>query len=96
MIVGQGFPVRQLAYLEFRREPRDFFEQTLRIGSAGGNDDEGAAGVAGRQFGQCQRIGGTGMGRQVDAQARLGQGGKGQQGLGGGHGATGQRQGLRL
>ncbi len=88
MIVGQGFPVRQQAHLEAGRKPRDFLQQALGVGSAGGNDGEQAALALTGQFGQCQGIGGTGQRWQIDAGAGLGQGGEGKQRAGNGHGRS--------
>ena len=80
VVVGQRFPVRQQTHAQARREPRNFVEQALRIGGAGGDDGQQCGPVAAGQFGQRQGIGGTGQRRQIDAGAGLGQGGEGKQG----------------
>ena len=63
MVVGQGFPVRQLAHAQIRRKPRDFFQQPLRIRRAGRHDSQQATAIARRQFHQRQRIGRAGQWR---------------------------------
>ena len=51
MVVGQRFPVRQLANAQIWREPGNLVEQALGVSGTGGDDGEQFAGVAAGYFG---------------------------------------------
>lgn len=59
LVVGQGFPVRQLEAAQGRREPAQFVEQALRVHRPCRDDDQRCAGVF-RKAGQRQRLGAAG------------------------------------
>jgi hypothetical protein len=59
LVVGQGFPVRQQAYAQLRREPLDLFHQALRV-ECGGGDQRKRMALLLRQAREGQRIGGAG------------------------------------
>jgi len=90
MVVGQGFPIRQQVHAQGRREPGDFFRQTLRLERAGRYDGEQVAGA--HCLGQLhdgQGIGGCGEFRERDALAGFGRRGQLQQGRHGMQGTDG-------
>jgi hypothetical protein len=78
IVIGQGLPVRQQMHAQVGREPADFLGEALRFERTGRHHREQGAGPG--KLRQRQRVGGGGKRRQVEALARFGQGGEGQQG----------------
>ena len=69
LIVGQGFPVRQLEAAQRRREPAQFVDQALCVHRTCRDDDQRRTGVF-RKAGERERLGATGQRRPIDAAGR--------------------------
>ncbi|CFD97344.1 Uncharacterised protein [Bordetella pertussis] len=83
-VVGQGFPVGQLAHAQFGRELRDFIGQPLGLQRVGRQHHQRLAGLA-RQVRQQPSVAGSGRAGLRKARSRL-EGGQGGGGGGDGHG----------
>jgi hypothetical protein len=69
LVVGQGFPVRQLEGAQRRCEPAQLVEQALCVHRPGRDDHQRHTGIAG-QAGERKRLCAAGQGRPVDAARR--------------------------
>jgi hypothetical protein len=69
LVVGQGFPVRQLEGAQRGCEPAQLVEQALCVHRPCGHDYQRCAGIAG-QAGERERLRAAGQRRPVDAARR--------------------------